>query len=65
MELIYEATAEMASDDMKDMPDFMAAIHVPSFIKIGSGIRKLLWWDTHADRQTTRRFHWPTFIFSK
>jgi hypothetical protein len=35
MGLIYEATAEVASDGMKELPDFMAAIYVPSFIKTG------------------------------
>jgi hypothetical protein len=54
MGLIYKATAEMASDGMKKMPGFMVAIYVPSLIKIDSYIRKLLWWDTHADTQTAR-----------
>jgi hypothetical protein len=29
-------------------------IYLPSFIKIGSGIQKLLWGDTHTGTQKTR-----------
>jgi hypothetical protein len=38
---------------------------IPSFIKIGSGIQKLLWRDTHIDTQTARRSHEATFILPK
>jgi hypothetical protein len=36
-------TVEMASDGM---------IYIPSFIKVGSGIQKLLRGDTHTDTHT-------------
>jgi hypothetical protein len=32
-----------------------AVIYVPSFVKIGSGIQKLIGEDTHTDTQTDRR----------
>jgi hypothetical protein len=41
-----------------------AARYIPSFIKIGSGIRKLMKWG-FPDTQTAWRSHEPTFIFSK
>jgi hypothetical protein len=37
-------------------------IHIPSFIKIGSGIQKLK--GEYTDTQTTWRSHKPTFIYS-
>jgi hypothetical protein len=39
-----------------------AMIHIPSFIRIGSGIQKLI---GGAHRHTAWRSHKPTFIFSK
>jgi hypothetical protein len=39
-----------------------AMIYIPSFIKIGSAIRKLM---GEGDTQTEWRSHKPTFIFSK
>jgi hypothetical protein len=39
----------------------VAMIYVPSFIKIGSGIQKLIRWDT----QTAWKSHKPTFIVLK
>jgi hypothetical protein len=38
-------------------------IYIPSFIKIGSAIQKLIGGDTQT--QTARRSHKPNFIFSK
>jgi hypothetical protein len=38
-----------------------AVIYVPSFIKIGSGIQKLIGGDTHT--QTARWSHKPTLFF--
>jgi hypothetical protein len=40
-----------------------AMIYVPSIMKIGSGIQKLIGGDSH--KQTARRSHKTTFIFSK
>jgi hypothetical protein len=40
-------------------------IYMTSFIKLGSGIQKLLWKDTHVDTQTAMWSHKPTFIFPK
>jgi hypothetical protein len=40
-----------------------AVIYVPSLIKTGSAIQKLVWWDTHA--QTATWFHNPTQFFKK
>jgi hypothetical protein len=42
-----------------------AMIYIPSFIKIGSGIQKLIDTQTDTDTQTVWRLHKPTFIFSK
>jgi hypothetical protein len=39
-------------------------IYIPSFIKIGSGIQKLIEGE-YIDTQTALRPHTPTFIFSK
>jgi hypothetical protein len=39
-----------------------AMIYIPSFMKIGSGIQKLI---ERIHRQTAWRSHKPTFIFSK
>jgi hypothetical protein len=46
---------EMGSGAMK---------YIPSFIKIGSGIQKLIEWG-FTDTQTEWRLHKPTFIFSE
>jgi hypothetical protein len=40
-------------------------IYIPSFIKIGSGILKLLGENSYGHRHTRRSFHKPNFIFSK
>jgi hypothetical protein len=40
-----------------------AMIYVPSLIKIGSGIQKLIRGDTQT--QTAWKSHKPTFIFSE
>jgi hypothetical protein len=40
-----------------------AMIYVPSFIKIGSGVQKLIGGDTNT--QTAWRSHKPTLIFNK
>jgi hypothetical protein len=40
-----------------------AMIYVPSFLKIGSGIQKLLTGDSQT--HTAWKLHKPTFIFSK
>jgi hypothetical protein len=39
-----------------------AIMYIPSFIKIGSGIEKLM---GGGDSQTAQRSHKPTFIISK
>jgi hypothetical protein len=41
-----------------------AMTYIPSFIKIGSAIEKLLR-EGYTDIQTAWRLHNPTFIFSK
>jgi hypothetical protein len=40
-----------------------AMIYIPSCIKIGSGIQKLMRGFTDRDRQTAWRSHKPTLIF--
>jgi hypothetical protein len=40
-----------------------AVIYIPSFIKIGSGIQKLMGGGEFTDTQTAWRSHKPTFIF--
>jgi hypothetical protein len=45
-----------------------AMIYIPSFIKIGSGIQKLIvggYTGTLTQTQTARGSHPPTFIFSE
>jgi hypothetical protein len=42
-----------------------AMIHTQSFIKISSGIQKLLGAYTYAQTQTAKLSHKPIFIFSK
>jgi hypothetical protein len=50
-------TIEMDSCDM---------VYIPSFIKVGLGIQKLLWGiHTWTDRQTTGLSHKPTLVFFK
>jgi hypothetical protein len=41
-----------------------AMIYIPSIIKVGSGIQKLIW-RGFRDTQTSWPSHTPTFIFSK
>jgi hypothetical protein len=41
-----------------------AIIYIPSFIKIGSAIKKLMG-EGYTDTQAAWRSHKPTFIFSK
>jgi hypothetical protein len=53
---IYEVHIEMGSGGM---------MYIPSFIKTGLGIKKLLERNTHTDTQTQWWSHKPTFIFSK
>jgi hypothetical protein len=38
-------------------------IYIPSFIKMGSDLQKLMEWDTNS--QTASRLHKPTFTFFK
>jgi hypothetical protein len=38
-------------------------IHTPSLIKIGSGVQKLLWGDSHTHKAKLSHKH--NFIFSK
>jgi hypothetical protein len=40
-----------------------AMIYIPSFIRIGSGIQKLIGARGFKDTQTAWRSHKPTFIF--
>jgi hypothetical protein len=40
-----------------------AMTYIPSFIKIGSGIQKLMWGGGFTDTQTGYRSHSLTFIF--
>jgi hypothetical protein len=42
-----------------------AMIHIPSFIKIGSGIQKLIGGGGYIDAQILRCSHKPTFTCSK
>jgi hypothetical protein len=42
-----------------------AMIYTPSFIKIGSGIQKLMGRVGFTDTQTVWRLHKPAFTFSK